>query len=114
MIPASNLSPVVAVECLSCGRKIGVFAGFLSGRARAMSRESLLLDDIPHPLEKLFDVGKPRFLVARPAIPPEGVKLACAVASSGHMPGRADIGATMIADRTKHSRHQFVERGLVR
>jgi hypothetical protein len=37
-----------------------------------------------------------------------------AVPSSGDMPGGGDIGAPVIADRTQHSRHQFVERGLVR
>ena len=30
------------------------------------------------------------------------------------MPRGGDIGSTVIADRAQHSRHQFVERGLVR
>ena len=30
------------------------------------------------------------------------------------MPSGGDIGTTVIADRAQHSRHQFVERGLVR
>ena len=34
--------------------------------------------------------------------------------SSRHMPGSGDIGTAVIADRAQHSRHQFVERGLVR
>jgi hypothetical protein len=33
--------------------------------------------------------------------------------SSRHMPGGGDIGTTAAADRTQHSRHQFIERGLI-
>ena len=37
-----------------------------------------------------------------------------AVPSSGHVPCGGDIGSTVAADRTQHSRHQFIERSLVR
>jgi hypothetical protein len=31
-----------------------------------------------------------------------------------HMPGRADIGASVIVDSAQHSMHQLIERGVVR